>query len=36
MNQAMWADGITQSNLEALQHRRTVWGRRPANKPAVM
>ena len=27
MNQAMWADGITQSNLEALQHRRIhVWG----------
>lgn len=27
MNQAMWADGITQSNLEALQHRRiNIWG----------
>ena len=27
MNQAMWADGITQSNLEALQLRRIhVWG----------
>ena len=27
MNQAMWADGITQSNLEALQQRRIhVWG----------
>ncbi len=27
MNQAMWADGITQSNLDALQHRRIhVWG----------
>ena len=27
MNQAMWADGITQSNLTALQHRRIhVWG----------
>jgi len=27
MNHAMWADGITQSNLEALQHRRIhVWG----------
>ena len=27
MNQAMWADSITQSNLEALQHRRIhVWG----------
>jgi phosphopantothenoylcysteine decarboxylase/phosphopantothenate--cysteine ligase len=27
MNQAMWADGITQSNLEALQLRRiNVWG----------
>ena len=27
MNQAMWADDITQSNLEALQHRRIhVWG----------
>ena len=27
MNQAMWADGITQSNLEALQHRSIhVWG----------
>lgn len=27
MNQAMWADGITQSNLEALQHRHIhVWG----------
>ena len=27
MNQAMWADCITQSNLEALQHRRIhVWG----------
>ncbi len=27
MNRAMWADGITQSNLEALQHRRIhVWG----------
>ena len=27
MNQAMWADGITQSNLEALQRRRiNIWG----------
>ena len=27
MNQAMWADSITQSNLEALQHRRiNIWG----------
>ncbi len=27
MNQAMWADSITQSNLEALQHRRiSIWG----------
>ena len=27
MNQAMWANGITQSNLEALQHRRiNIWG----------
>ena len=27
MNQAMWADSITQSNLEALQHRRIhIWG----------
>ena len=27
MNQAMWADSSTQSNLEALQHRRiNIWG----------
>ena len=27
MNQAMWADDMTQSNLEALQHRRiNIWG----------
>ena len=36
MNQAMWADSITQSNLEALQHRRiNIWGQRQANRLVV-